>query len=294
LNEAATKIRPAKPRVIFPVGAPSTAPVLITPLVTEMVSLDYVLHRGAPGQWREHLHCFCQFDLTFSGELYHLLDRGTLRSRRADAVFIPPLVRHGHRTKSGFRTAMFKFHVAPRYWRLLGESAFQVKLSRLALDAADAAVEARKQASPLPGQKAAAALTLCLIEALERRKQGGAGGPDSSGTRELRAQLWPLLERVESAPFAGWTVAGLGKACSLSPDYFGRMFTRALGQSPHEYLARVRLRAAAQELAANAQTSIKRVAQDSGYATVHAFSRAFRRVIGVTPAAFRNSASAEM
>ena len=266
---------------------------LIAPLVTELVSFGYSVHRGGPWDWREHLHCFCQFDLTVSGEIELLLEGArTLRSRRGDAVFIPPLIRHGYRTKRGFRTAVFKFHIAPRFWRVLGEHVFQVKLSGLALDCTETALAAHGRELPLAGQKAAAALTLCLIEALERRNltprpPSLRGKGENDGRGELRARLWPLLERVEAAPFAQWTVAGLADECHLSPDYFGKLFRRALDQSPQDYLARVRLRAAAHELATNAQTSIKRLADESGYATVHAFSRAFRRVIGVTPASFR-------
>jgi AraC-like DNA-binding protein len=255
-----------------------------TPIVSEITGYSGKVYPRQKQRWPEHMHSLCQFDLTFSGEVFVAIE-GTkkIRMRRCDGLFIPPLVKHSHSTQTGFGIVMFYFHAAPRYWRLLGENAFSVRIPEFVMRCVEHAADAKKQGSPLAEQLGAAALTLCLVEAIGTRKVPN-NMPERTG---FRARLWHLLERVERDPYGNWTVAGLARECHVSPDYFGRFFKQAVNCSPQDYLSRVRLRAAAQELAADADKSIKETAAESGYANVHAFTRAFRREIGISPAAYR-------
>jgi AraC-like DNA-binding protein len=56
--------------------------------------------------------------------------------------------------------------------------------------------------------------------------------------------------------------------------------------SPMQYLASWRIQLAAQELL-NTSKSSPRIAQDIGYETESAFSRAFKRRMGAPPASWR-------
>jgi AraC-like DNA-binding protein len=47
------------------------------------------------------------------------------------------------------------------------------------------------------------------------------------------------------------------------------------------------MRSTAAELLGEPSRPIKDIAETANYATIHAFSRAFRRVMGIAPAAYR-------
>jgi AraC-like DNA-binding protein len=83
-----------------------------------------------------------------------------------------------------------------------------------------------------------------------------------------------------------WTVTELARESGASRSAFADRFTSLMGESPMRYLARRRLRFAAQRLR-ESQQSIARVAFDVGYESEAAFSRAFRREFGKSPARWR-------
>lgn len=85
---------------------------------------------------------------------------------------------------------------------------------------------------------------------------------------------------------------GAAKQAGLSPFHFLRLFTNALGVTPHQYLVRSRLRHAARLLAA-ADRSVTDVAYDVGFADLSNFVRTFHRAAGASPRAFREAAKGD-
>ena len=85
---------------------------------------------------------------------------------------------------------------------------------------------------------------------------------------------------------------GAAKETGLSSFHFLRLFTNALGVTPHQYLVRSRLRHAAR-LLAEADRSITDVAYDAGFADLSNFVRTFHRAAGVSPRAFRKAATGD-
>src|SRR5258706_4277122 len=81
----------------------------------------------------------------------------------------------------------------------------------------------------------------------------------------------------------------LAAHAGLSPFHFLRVFSAALGVTPHQYLVRSRLRQAAQLLAED-DRAITDVAYDVGFADVSNFVRTFRRAAGVSPRQFPRAA----
>ena len=65
-------------------------------------------------------------------------------------------------------------------------------------------------------------------------------------------------------------------------------FSDFLGQPPMQYLARWRLQIAAQQLR-DGEKSLADVAEQVGYESEAAFSRAFKREFGMPPASWRRS-----
>ncbi|HVQ02479.1 MAG TPA: AraC family transcriptional regulator [Burkholderiaceae bacterium] len=84
----------------------------------------------------------------------------------------------------------------------------------------------------------------------------------------------------------------LARSCALSPFHYLRVFSSALGVTPHQYLVRSRLRRAARRLV-EGDEPITDVAFDCGFADLSNFVRTFRRAAGVSPRAFRRGTRAD-
>jgi AraC-like DNA-binding protein len=80
----------------------------------------------------------------------------------------------------------------------------------------------------------------------------------------------------------------VARVAGVSPFHFLRVFARALGVTPHQYLVRSRLRRAARLLADDSR-SVTDVALDAGFGDVSNFVRTFHRAAGVSPTAFRRT-----
>ena len=97
---------------------------------------------------------------------------------------------------------------------------------------------------------------------------------------------------MREAPGEPWTVDRLARVASASRTVFAERFRELVGDSPSRYLATVRVEQAT-ELLRDDRLSVGEVAHRLGYGSDVAFSRAFRRVTGVSPAAWRRSAAAD-
>jgi AraC-like DNA-binding protein len=78
-----------------------------------------------------------------------------------------------------------------------------------------------------------------------------------------------------------------GAAC-LSPFHYHRMFARAFGETPHDFLRRVRIDRARQLLARD-HLPVTEVCLSVGYESLGSFSTLFRSLVGCSPAEYRRS-----
>lgn len=85
-----------------------------------------------------------------------------------------------------------------------------------------------------------------------------------------------------------WTTSLLAREVGLSRSAFADRFTRALGKPPMQYLACLRLQQASLRLL-ESSADITRIAYESGYESHSAFNKAFRRMYGAPPAAWRRA-----
>jgi AraC family transcriptional regulator len=81
------------------------------------------------------------------------------------------------------------------------------------------------------------------------------------------------------------TLAGL---VELSPFHFSRMFKKATGMSPLQFVTRERI-TRAQQLIRETSRSLIQIALEIGYTSPSHFAKVFQRVTGVTPTEFRSS-----
>ncbi|GAB88874.1 helix-turn-helix transcriptional regulator [Gordonia rhizosphera] len=134
-------------------------------------------------------------------------------------------------------------------------------------------------------------LDLLLITGLRQSMESG----------QVRAAQW---YRAHSDPVVGqalrllhngidrpWTVGSLAAAAGVSRAVMARRFTDLVGEPPMTYLANWRLSVAADLLTDRGQ-SLAVIAHRVGYSSPFAFSAAFKRHRGISPAAFRAQTTA--
>lgn len=150
-----------------------------------------------------------------------------------------------------------------------------------------ALMEAR---SPRPGGESLLAklAELLFVEALRLyARQGGAGRSGwlaGAGDRVVGAALKALHEQ----PARAWTLEELAAEAGASRSVLAERFQQLVGTSPMQYLTQWRMQLAA-NLLRRSTASLSQIAEDVGYQTDTAFSRAFRRLYGAPPAAWRRS-----
>jgi AraC-like DNA-binding protein/mannose-6-phosphate isomerase-like protein (cupin superfamily) len=98
------------------------------------------------------------------------------------------------------------------------------------------------------------------------------------------------LQFMHREPARRWTVDDLAHKAGSSRTVLAERFQAVLGQAPIEYLTSWRMQLAAERLRAGAE-GLAVIAADVGYDSEAAFNRAFKRVTGVTPGRWRDSAS---
>src|SRR6056297_1794957 len=73
---------------------------------------------------------------------------------------------------------------------------------------------------------------------------------------------------------------------NVSKDYFRNMFKKYTGFSPHQYHMELKLMRA-KELLLTTNKSIKEIAYELGFQSIHYFSRCFKKKLGVNPSEVR-------
>lgn len=98
----------------------------------------------------------------------------------------------------------------------------------------------------------------------------------------------PALALLHSRPAYEWTVAELSRAVATSKTVLIDRFNLLLGRPPIRYLTEWRLNLAS-GLLRTADSGISEIATRVGYTSEEAFSRAFKRALGQSPAHWRAS-----
>ncbi|OGV55095.1 MAG: hypothetical protein A2X45_25025 [Lentisphaerae bacterium GWF2_50_93] len=142
-----------------------------------------------------------------------------------------------------------------------------------------------------PYRKERTISTLCLLMT-ELRVVFGTGKPVPRTT--TRSCFEPdTLQRIQKS-VAYITnhytekikIRELSKLSGLSVTHFRRLFEKALGKSPVQYLAQVRVTMASAELK-QGRKPISMIAYESGFKTLSSFNRHFRKQTGSSPREWR-------
>lgn len=112
------------------------------------------------------------------------------------------------------------------------------------------------------------------------------GGTESRVDGRAADSVLRAIDLVEEKMGEGIGAEDMAEAACYSPFYFSRLFARATGHSPYDYLMRRRVAAAAEDVAAG-RGSLTEIALDHGFDLPDSFARAFRRCFGKLPSEAR-------
>jgi AraC-like DNA-binding protein len=98
------------------------------------------------------------------------------------------------------------------------------------------------------------------------------------------------LSLMHETPTADWNLDELSNKVGLSRSALHERFVQLIGQPPMQYLANWRMQLAS-KLLREGQSSVASIALEVGYESEAAFARAFKRLVGMPPAAWRRQQS---
>jgi AraC-like DNA-binding protein len=99
------------------------------------------------------------------------------------------------------------------------------------------------------------------------------------------------LALLHDRPRDAWSLDRLAREIGVSRSILAGRFSELIGQPPMRYLARWRIQLACRLLSEDA-AKVSAVALDVGYRSEAAFSRAFKAIVGTSPANWRRTAGA--
>lgn len=102
-----------------------------------------------------------------------------------------------------------------------------------------------------------------------------------------RAEFSRLVDSILRTPGQDWSTESMARTAHMSRANFYKRFVEAGGQPPARFLLRLRMKIAARRLQAG--DTVERAAEYVGYRSHAAFSRAFKRVLGEDPGAYRRA-----
>lgn len=191
----------------------------------------------------------------------------------------------GHEHAEGDRCVVFWYE--PEYFEELTRARFRVarvpplrELAPLLVSAGAGIIAARDVA----WEELAMKVAVRTARLAGRQSSNHVALPVNAAARVTRA-----IRAIDARPDANLTLATLSRESRLSAYHFLRTFERLTGVTPHQYVLRTRLRAAATHLVAESRKVID-VALDSGFGDVSNFNRAFRTEFGESPRAYRRHA----
>jgi len=110
----------------------------------------------------------------------------------------------------------------------------------------------------------------------------------SLDTPRATSRLAALLARIEAAPGLAWSTESMARAANLSVSRLHALFRAELDSTPHAWLLDCRLDRARGLLAGSAR-SVADIALACGFSDQASLTRAMRRALDTTPAAYRRA-----
>ncbi|EDY82889.1 transcriptional regulator, AraC family protein [Verrucomicrobiia bacterium DG1235] len=112
--------------------------------------------------------------------------------------------------------------------------------------------------------------------------------PNSSRARFVEERVRSTITRMRETLRSPLSLEQLASEACLSVPHYSALFKKQTSSSPIQMYSQMRIQLAC-ELLHNTDLGIKEVAETAGYEDAYYFSRAFKKVMGCPPSAYRNS-----
>ena len=133
---------------------------------------------------------------------------------------------------------------------------------------------------------------ILVVQAVRAHLAHGGGGCKGWLRALVDPQIGRALSLIHEKPEDDWTVESLASKVGMSRSAFAARFAQLVEEPPLTYLTRWR-RQKASRLLETSPAGVAEVAKRVGYDAEAAFSKAFKRWIGVAPGAYRRAWEAQ-
>lgn len=103
---------------------------------------------------------------------------------------------------------------------------------------------------------------------------------------EYRSRINRVMDYIDRNIDQSLELKAIADIANFSPFHFHRVFTFLIGETPIDYIQRLRIEKAAWKLRESEPQSITEIAYECGFGSVSLFSRTFKKYFGMTPSRF--------
>ena len=242
-------------------------------------------------------HSFLEIFLVIRGSGEFIVDGSAHPCGGGDVVAVPPGTPHRIADRPGEPLSLYGLCVAAECWRHDAGLLAGLPTGRLAVRPAAAArvrADLRRvlfeQVRGGPGSGTLIlGVTLQLLAVLVRAAQAEPIEP--AGDRGHRRAVERYIAELPDRFFEPTRLDRIAAELGMSRRCFTGLFRELAGETWADRIARLRVEHACELLGATSR-SIAAIAFETGYEDLSGFYRAFKRIVGTTPVAFRRRAAA--
>ena len=268
---------------------------------------DFSIERKAnpspkPSQFYHYHDCYELYYL-YSGERYYFIKDKTYHITPGSIVFIAPNTIHcsANYEKSGFDRLLLNFKpgfIAPLLSAVETESpiaCFKNDIHVIQLDLHERSfvetlfvnmLQEHEKASTDTEAYFKASLLHLLMFIGKNKHQLSAPPIDSANP--TRRMISETIAYINDHFCEDLSLPVISEQIHISPCYMSRAFKAHTGFAFTEYLNNIRIKEA-QKLLANSNLSILQVAEKAGFKSNTHFGRVFKKIVGISPLAYRKS-----
>jgi AraC family transcriptional regulator len=118
--------------------------------------------------------------------------------------------------------------------------------------------------------------------------------PQNHIEKDHHNRIRKVLAFIQENLSVEMSLTSMAEIASFSPFHFQKLFTQYVGESPKQYVLRLRLERIAHNLKLFPEKSVYELSLQSGFSSPSTFGRAFKNYYGITPDEFRKLSNSEI